>query len=92
MLYIELNQIKKYITFQEFRDAALQSIAESCVKKKTGARGLRSILEKILLDTMYELPSLNNVSKVIVDETTITGETKPIIVYENVEQVYASSE
>lgn len=76
----------------EFRDAALQSIAESCVKKKTGARGLRSILEKVLLDTMYELPSLNNVSKVIVDETTITGETKPIIVYENAEQVYASSE
>ncbi len=76
----------------EFRDAALQSIAESCVKKKTGARGLRSILEKVLLDTMYELPSLNNVSKVIVDETTITGETKPIIMYENAEQVYASSE
>lgn len=76
----------------EFRDAALQSIAESCVKKKTGARGLRSILEKVLLDTMYELPSLNNVSTVIVDETTITGETKPIIVYENAEQVYASSE
>jgi ATP-dependent Clp protease ATP-binding subunit ClpX len=76
----------------EFRDAALQSIAESCVKKKTGARGLRSILEKVLLDTMYELPSLNNVSKVIVDETTITGETKPIVVYENVEQAYAASE
>jgi len=67
----------------EFREAALQTIAEFCVKKKTGARGLRSILEKILLDTMYELPSLDNVAKVIVDETTITGETKPIIMYQN---------
>lgn len=76
----------------EFRDAALQAIAESCVKKKTGARGLRSILEKVLLDSMYELPSLDNVSKVIVDETTITGETKPIIVYESSEQAYAASE
>lgn len=76
----------------EFRDGALNSIAESCVKKKTGARGLRSILEKVLLDTMYELPSLNNVAKVIVDETTITGETKPIIMYQNSEQTYAATE
>lgn len=76
----------------EFRDMALESIADLCVKKKTGARGLRSILEKVLLDIMYELPSLNNVSKVIVDETTITGETKPIIMYENTEQAYAVTE
>lgn len=76
----------------EFREAALSTIAESCVKKKTGARGLRSILEKVLLDTMYELPSLNNVAKVIVDETTITGETKPIIMYQNTEQAYAATE
>lgn len=76
----------------EFRDAALQTIAENCVKKKTGARGLRSILEKVLLDTMYELPSLSNVAKVIVDESTITGETKPIIMYQNTEQAYAVTE
>lgn len=75
----------------EFRDTALQTIAESCVKKKTGARGLRSILEKVLLDTMYELPSLSNVAKVIVDETTISGETKPIIMYQNTEQAYATA-
>jgi ATP-dependent Clp protease ATP-binding subunit ClpX len=73
----------------EFRDAALNTIAEFCVKKKTGARGLRSILEKVLLDTMYELPSLNNVAKVIVDETTITGESKPIIMYQNTDQAQA---
>jgi ATP-dependent Clp protease ATP-binding subunit ClpX len=70
----------------EFRDIALQTIAERCVQKKTGARGLRSILEKVLLDIMYELPSLTHVSKVIIDESAIHGETKPIIIYENHEQ------
>lgn len=67
----------------EFRDNALQTIAERCVEKKTGARGLRSILEKTLLDIMYELPSLTHVSKVIIDEAAIHGETKPIVIYEN---------
>jgi ATP-dependent Clp protease ATP-binding subunit ClpX len=71
----------------DFRDAALTKIAEQCVIKKTGARGLRSILEKVLLDTMYELPSLTNVSKVIIDETTVTGESQPIIMYESPEPV-----
>lgn len=67
----------------EFRDVALQTIAEHCIEKKTGARGLRSILEKALLDVMYELPSLSHVSKVVIDEAAIHGETKPIIIYEN---------
>jgi ATP-dependent Clp protease ATP-binding subunit ClpX len=75
----------------EFRDAALQGIADSCVEKKTGARGLRSILEKALLDIMYELPSLNHVSKVIIDEAAIHGQTKPIIIYENHEQQQQSA-
>ncbi|HSW69570.1 MAG TPA: ATP-dependent Clp protease ATP-binding subunit ClpX [Gammaproteobacteria bacterium] len=76
----------------EFRDEALQLIAERCVEKKTGARGLRSILEKALLDTMYELPSLRNVVKVIIDASCIKGESSPIIVYENNEQAFAASE
>ncbi len=76
----------------EFQEAALQTIATRCVEKKTGARGLRSILEKVLLDTMYELPSLSHVTKVIVDEATITGESKPMILYENTEQAYAVAE
>lgn len=67
----------------EFREAALRAVAERCVEKKTGARGLRSILEKVLLDTMYELPSLNHVSRVVIDEPTILGESKPIVIYEN---------
>ena len=76
----------------EFRESALHSIAERCVDKKTGARGLRSILEKALLDIMYELPSLSHVSKVIIDEAAIYGETKPIIIYENPEQQQAATE
>jgi len=91
-----VKQYKKLFEMEnvglEFRDAALQVIAERCVEKKTGARGLRSILEKTLLDIMYELPSLTNVSKVIIDETTVTGETKPIIMYENHEQSFAATE
>ena len=74
----------------EFRDAALHSIAERCVEKKTGARGLRSILEKALLDVMYELPSLTHVSKVMIDEAAIHGETNPIIIYDNPEQQSAA--
>lgn len=76
----------------EFRDAALAAIAESCVEKKTGARGLRSILEKVLLNTMYELPSLTNVKKIIVDEAVIHGESEPIVMYETQEQSYAMTE
>lgn len=67
----------------EFRPEALQAIANSCLEKKTGARGLRSILEKVLLETMYDLPSLQNVIKVVVDEKTIAGESKPLVIYQD---------
>lgn len=76
----------------EFREMALHTIAERCVEKKTGARGLRSILEKALLDIMYELPSLNHVSKVILDEAAIHGETKPIVIYENNHEQLSAAE
>ena len=66
----------------EFREDALRAVARKAVERKTGARGLRSILEANLLDTMYDLPSLNNVSKVVVDESAINGESKPLIIYE----------
>lgn len=79
-------------TTLEFLDEALQIIAERCVEKKTGARGLRSILEKVLLDTMYELPSLENVSKVVVNEASVKGESKPIIMYENQDQAIAAGD
>ena len=51
------------------------------MQRKTGARGLRTILETVLLDTMYELPSMRNVAKVVIDETVIEGQTKPYVVY-----------
>jgi ATP-dependent Clp protease ATP-binding subunit ClpX len=69
----------------EFRDDALHAIARKARDRKTGARGLRTILENILLDVMYDLPSMQNVSKVVVDESVVKGESKPFIVYENVD-------
>jgi ATP-dependent Clp protease ATP-binding subunit ClpX len=67
----------------EFRDDALQGIAKRAMERKTGARGLRTILESVLLDTMYDLPGMTNASKVVVDEGVVTGETKPYIIYES---------
>jgi len=69
----------------EFREDALMAVAQRARERKTGARGLRTILEKILLDTMYDLPSMQNVSKVVVDEAVAKGDSKPIILYENKE-------
>ena len=67
----------------EFREDALNAIARKAMERKTGARGLRSIVESVLLDTMYELPSMENVSKIVVDETTIKGESKPLVIYDS---------
>jgi ATP-dependent Clp protease ATP-binding subunit ClpX len=69
----------------EFRDEALRALARKAMLRKTGARGLRTILENVLLDTMYELPSMENVSKVVVDEAVVNGENKPYIMYESEE-------
>ena len=65
----------------EIRPAALQAIAKKALVRKTGARGLRSILEHALLDVMYELPSQQNVAKVVIDENTITNGATPLLIY-----------
>jgi ATP-dependent Clp protease ATP-binding subunit ClpX len=65
----------------EVRPAALQAIARKALKRKTGARGLRSILEQVLLDLMYDLPSHQNVQKVVVDENAVTGDGQPLLIY-----------
>jgi ATP-dependent Clp protease ATP-binding subunit ClpX len=65
----------------EIRPAALQAIAKKAIARKTGARGLRSILEHALLDVMYELPNEQNVSKVVIDEGTISNGAKPLLIY-----------
>jgi ATP-dependent Clp protease ATP-binding subunit ClpX len=67
----------------EFRDDALRAVAARAMQRKTGARGLRTILESVLLDTMYELPAMTNATKVVVDEGVVTGETKPYVIYES---------
>ena len=67
----------------EVREDALSAISRKAMARKTGARGLRTILEGVLLNSMYELPSLDNVSKVVVDESVIEGEAEPFILYEN---------
>ncbi len=64
-----------------FKDNALKEVAQKAISKKTGARGLRSILENILLKTMYDLPSQENIEEVIVDASAVKGQTQPIIVH-----------
>jgi ATP-dependent Clp protease ATP-binding subunit ClpX len=76
----------------DIREEALQAIARRAMARKTGARGLRTIMESTLLNSMYELPSLENVSKIVVDESVIDGESEPFIVYENLPTSAASGE
>ncbi|MFZ1325984.1 MAG: ATP-dependent Clp protease ATP-binding subunit ClpX [Candidatus Contendobacter sp.] len=84
------KQFKKLFEMEgselEFRDDALRAVAHRAMERKTGARGLRTILEHILLDTMYDLPSLANVRKVVVDDSVVNGHAKPYFIYENVER------
>ena len=66
----------------EFRVEALRAVAKKAMERKTGARGLRSIVEGTLLDTMYDLPSMDNVSKVVIDGTVISGDSNPLVIYD----------
>jgi ATP-dependent Clp protease ATP-binding subunit ClpX len=75
----------------EVRPAALQAIARKALKRKTGARGLRSILEAALLDTMYELPGLENVEKAVVDEAMIESGGQPLLIYADQPKVASSN-
>ena len=76
----------------EIREDALRAIARKAMGRKTGARGLRTILEHILLDSMYELPSSENIVKVVVDEAVVEGESAPYLIYENNDKQLASAE
>jgi len=90
-----VKQYKKLFEMEdcelEVREDALRVIARKAMERKTGARGLRTILEHVLLDTMYELPSAENVEKVIVDEGAILGETTPFMVYSSEEKQRANA-
>jgi endopeptidase Clp ATP-binding regulatory subunit (clpX) len=70
----------------EFREDALRAVAHKAMERKTGARGLRTIMEQVLLDTMYDLPSMENITKVVVDDAVIRGESKPYLIYEGTDQ------
>ncbi len=66
----------------EFREDSLSAIAKKAMERKTGARGLRTIVENVLLNTMYELPSEDNICKVVIDESVILGKSEPFLIYE----------
>jgi ATP-dependent Clp protease ATP-binding subunit ClpX len=70
----------------EVREDALHAIAVKAMARKTGARGLRTILENVLLESMYDLPSMENVSKIVVDEAVIKGEAAPYVIYDGAQQ------
>jgi len=70
----------------EFREDALRAVSRKAMERKTGARGLRTILEHVLLDTMYDLPSMEGISKIVIDESVITGESKPYMLFESSEK------
>lgn len=76
----------------EFREEALLAVARKAMDRKTGARGLRSILEYVLLDTMYDLPSIENLQKVVIDTSVIENDSKPLYIYEGSDQIAASDD
>jgi ATP-dependent Clp protease ATP-binding subunit ClpX len=76
----------------ELREDALVAIARKAMDRKTGARGLRTIMEQVLLDIMYDLPSTDNVSKVVVDGSVVSGENEPFVIYDGVEKQLAASD
>src|SRR6056297_2468680 len=75
----------------DFREDGLRAVAERAMERKTGARGLRSILEGILLDSMYNIPSRDDVAKVVIDESVIRGDSEPLLVYQNSEPARTAS-
>jgi len=76
----------------EFREDALRAVATRAMERKTGARGLRSILEHVLLDIMYDLPSIDDLEKVVIDESVIKNDGEPIYIYEGGEQRIAAAD
>ncbi len=82
-----VNQYKKLFDMEkcelEFRPDALSAIAQKAMKRKTGARGLRTLIEGILLDTMYELPSQTDITKVVIDKNVVNSESEPLLIYKS---------
>ena len=70
----------------DIREEALHQIAKKAMERKTGARGLRSIIERVLMETMYKIPSESDLQKVVVDASVVEGETEPLLVYEKAKE------
>lgn len=91
-----VKQYQKLFEMEEveiqFRDDALQAVAKKAKERKTGARGLRSIMENVLLDSMYKIPSTKNVAKVVIDAAVINGESEPLLMYESEQQPSKTAE
>ena len=90
-----MKQFKKLFSMEnvdlEIREDALLEIAKKAIERKSGARGLRSIMENILLDLMYDIPSDQNIEKVVLDSSSVTGESEPLVVYSQTEAPKESS-
>lgn len=91
-----VKQYQKLFEMEEveiqFRDDALQAVAKKAKERKTGARGLRSIMENVLLESMYKIPSMKDVSKVVIDAAVINGESEPLLMYEAEQQTSKTAE
>ena len=74
----------------DFTEQALVAIAKQANQQKSGARGLRSIIEKILLNVMFEVPSMDNVCKVVIDESVIVDQADPLLVFDKLDRVEGS--
>ncbi|MBE0693362.1 MAG: ATP-dependent Clp protease ATP-binding subunit ClpX, partial [Aquamicrobium sp.] len=74
-----------------FHESALSAIARRAIERKTGARGLRSIMEAILLDTMFELPALEGVREVVISDEVVTGNARPLYIYAEKEKGAAAT-
>ena len=90
-----MKQFEKLFSMEnvdlEIREDALLEIAKKAIERKSGARGLRSIMENILLDLMYDIPSDQNIEKVVLDSSSVTGESEPLVVYSQSEAPKESS-
>ncbi|XGC80708.1 ATP-dependent Clp protease ATP-binding subunit ClpX [Bdellovibrio bacteriovorus] len=90
------KQYQKLFSFEgvelKFTDKALRAVAQMALKRKTGARGLRGVLETAMLDIMYDIPSKNNVKEVIIDENVINDGAQPMLVYKTEEEIQAEEE
>ena len=89
-----LKQFKRLFEFENvelvFKDDAVVEIAKKAINKKTGARGLRSIIETLLLKTMFKLPTMGNVKKVIVEQSVVKNNNEPLIIYEKDKKTFAA--